>query len=125
MHSALDVSIYRFSNDGPQLLDTNCESLKIMAQLVTLLLHRKFYYDKVNISIAQHLVVACSFCCDIFLCSFLKFCRDISWQCHDIVLLRLFGLCHEKSFLVLRQFLNTLQLEYLNSMSRQQILCHD
>ena len=42
-------------------------------------------------------------------------------QCCDIVLLKLSGLCHDKDFLVLRQFLNTLQLEYLNSMSRHRI----
>ena len=39
--------------------------------------------------------------------------------------LKLPGLCHDKAFLVSRQLLNTLQLKYLNSMSRQQILYRD
>ena len=90
----------------------------MLAQLVALLQHRKFCCDIVLISVAQHLVMACSFYRSIFLCSLLEFCHNLAMSRHSSA--EVVRFMSQPVCLMSRQFLNALQLEYLNSMSRQQ-----
>ena len=71
---------------------------KFIAQLTTLSRHILFFRDIVLTFVAP-LVLAYSFCRDIFPCSLLEFCHDVIWQCREIVLLKLYSLCHDMSVL--------------------------
>ena len=68
------------------------------------------------------LVVACSFCRDIFSCFVFEFCHDIIWICHDIVMLKLSNLCLDRS--VLYRDIKTL-LQHNLSFSAASEFYHD
>ena len=67
------------------------------------------------------LVVACSFYRDTFSCFLLEFCRDIIWQCRNIVLLRLSSLCHDMS--VLCRDIKTLLQHNLSFSAASEFCC--